>query len=70
MTESIEILKEKQIGLLRADSGFYGQKFFEFLEKRQINYIIACKNVFDIKNADKGLKELDNGRQRDSDNRI
>ena len=43
MKESIEILKEKQIGLLRGDSGFFGKKFFEFLEERSIHYIIAAK---------------------------
>lgn len=57
LKESIEILKDKQIGLLRADSGFFGRKFFEFLEARVINYIIACKMFSTLKNQ---IKELGN----------
>lgn len=38
-------LEGKKIGLLRADSGFYGENIFEYLENKEkpINYIIAAK---------------------------
>lgn len=57
LKESIDILQNKQIGLLRGDSGFFGRKFFEFLESRSINYIIACKMYPTLK---KQIKELHN----------
>lgn len=64
LKESIDILKDKQIGLLRADSGFFGRKFFEFLEARAINYIIACKMFPTLKSQIKQLRNwivVDNG---------
>ncbi len=57
LKESIDILKDKQIGLLRGDSGLFGKKLFEFLEARAINYIIACKMYPTLK---KQIKELRN----------
>ena len=36
-------LKGKTVGLLRADSGFFSEAIFEYLEKTKINYIIAAK---------------------------
>ena len=56
LKESIEILKDKQIGLLRADSGFLGRKFFGFLEVKVINYIIVCKMFPTLKNQIKELR--------------
>lgn len=46
-------LEGKKIGLLRADSGFYGEKIFEHLENpsRSINYIIAAKLYRPVKIA-------------------
>jgi len=47
-------LEGKTIGLLRADSGFYDKKIFEYLEKgrlKAINYIIAAKFYRPIKLA-------------------
>jgi len=43
LLETLDILEGKKIGLLRADSGFFGGKFFEYLENKIINYIIACR---------------------------
>ncbi len=57
LKETIAILKDKQIGLLRADSGFYGHKFFEYLEEKAINYIIACKMYPTLKRQIKDLKK-------------
>lgn len=43
--ETMEILKNKTVGLIRADSGFYSNDFLNFLEEKKtpINYIIAVK---------------------------
>jgi len=43
LTDTINKLKGKKIGLLRADSGFFGEPVFEYLEKLKINYIISAK---------------------------
>lgn len=48
--ETFEILKDKKVGLIRADSGFYGHDFLKYLEtERQTNYIIAVKMYATIK---------------------
>lgn len=41
LEETFEILKDKTVGLFRADSGFCSEKIFAFLEKLQIPYVIA-----------------------------
>ena len=44
LNETFDIcLKDKEIGLVRGDSGFYADKFLEWFEKRELNYIIAVK---------------------------
>ena len=45
LENTFERLEGKTIGLLRADSGFYDKKIFEYLENRvkTVNYIIAAK---------------------------
>ncbi|MCC7026105.1 MAG: transposase [Saprospiraceae bacterium] len=48
--ETFEILKDKKVGLIRADSGFYGHDFLKYLvTERQMNYIIAVKMYATIK---------------------
>lgn len=45
LQQTLSHLQNKQIGLLRADSGFYSQTIFKLLEQQQpqpISYIIAC----------------------------
>ncbi len=37
------VLKDKKIGLIRADSGFYSNRFLNYLEERELNYIVAVK---------------------------
>jgi hypothetical protein len=46
-------LEGKKIGLLRADSGFYGENTFEYLENRDkpINYIISARLYRPVKIA-------------------
>lgn len=41
LNETLSILQNKKIGLLRADSGFASDTIFTHLETRQINYVIA-----------------------------
>jgi len=66
LEETISRLKEKRIGLLRADSGFYDKSIFDYLEKseRVINYIIAVRMYQPVKYAIAGQKtwlKLDEG---------
>lgn len=45
LEDTLHKLKGKKIGLLRADSGFYAEEIFRYLEEREepINYIIAVR---------------------------
>ena len=44
LNETFDVcLKNKDIGLVRADSGFYSDKFLSWFEKRDLNYVIAVK---------------------------
>ena len=49
-------LKGKRVGLVRADSGFYTQELLEYLESRQLNYVIASKMYSNVKSAVYGLE--------------
>jgi hypothetical protein len=53
LEDTLQKLNGKKIGLLRADSGFYGEPIFEYLEnsERPINYIIAAKLYRPVKIA-------------------
>jgi hypothetical protein len=46
-----EVLKSQDVGLLRADSGFYSSKILEYLEEKNQNYIIAVKMYPNIKSS-------------------
>jgi hypothetical protein len=43
LLDTLDRLKNKTIGLLRADSGFYDKAVFQLLESRSIQYIIAAQ---------------------------
>jgi hypothetical protein len=43
LQETFEVLANKTVGLLRADSGFYRKDVMDWLEQRRIDYIIAIK---------------------------
>lgn len=45
LEDTLHKLEGKKIGLLRGDSGFYGEKIFSYLEEREtaISYIIAAR---------------------------
>lgn len=59
-----DILCDKHIGLVRADSGFYTEKILSYLEEENINYIISTRMYPNVKHAVWGLKnwvEICNG---------
>ena len=41
--ETFEILKDKKMGLIRADSGFYGHDFFELFRNRKDKLITSSQ---------------------------
>ena len=44
LNETFDVcLKDKEIGLVRGDSGFYSDAFLQWFEQRGLNYIIAVK---------------------------
>jgi hypothetical protein len=48
--ESFEIVKDKKVGLIRADSGFYSNDFLSYPEDdKKVNYIVAVKMYPTIK---------------------
>ena len=66
MEDTLNKLQNKQIGLLRADSGFYSKKIFDLLESKDtpISYVIACPMYITIQRQIQGLKgwlRLDEG---------
>lgn len=57
LRETLDIVDKSKIGLVRIDSGFYGNKTFSYLEKNELNYIAAVRTnavikqkVMDLKN--------------------
>jgi hypothetical protein len=50
LDETLEILENKKVGLIRCDSGFYGNSFLMELEKRKLNYVTAVKFYPTIRN--------------------
>lgn len=53
LKETFEILKNKKIGLFRADSGFCNEDILSYLEERGVNtpYVIACRLYANIQLA-------------------
>ena len=51
LEETFDILKNKTVGLFRADSGFYQKKVMEWLESRRTDYVIAIKMYPYLKDA-------------------
>jgi hypothetical protein len=56
LNETLSILQNKKIGLLRADSGFASDTIFKYLEKDQINYVVAARMHQGIQDKIKQLK--------------
>ena len=62
--ETLAIVDKKRVGLIRADSGFYGDEFFKYMEEKDIHYITAVRTNALIKQKVMELKEwisIDNG---------
>lgn len=56
--ETFEILQNKKVGLVRADSGFYAHDFLNYLEQeKKVNYIVAVKMYPTIKKELRMLQE-------------
>jgi hypothetical protein len=43
LAETLEILSNKKVGLVRCDSGFYSHDFLSELETKKLNYVVAVK---------------------------
>jgi len=43
LEETFEILKNKKVGLFRADSGFCTSEILEYIESKSIAYVMSCK---------------------------
>lgn len=43
LEDTLSKLQNKTISLIRLDSGFYGKDVFEYLEKEEIDYIVAAR---------------------------
>lgn len=50
LNETMIHLGEINVGLLRADSGFFKNKILRYLEAKTINYIISCRMNFSLQN--------------------
>ena len=58
MEETFDVvLKDKKIGLVRADSGFYTEELLSYLEQKQHNYIIAVRMYPNVKSEVWGLND-------------
>lgn len=56
LNETFEILQHKKVGLIRADSGFYGDNYLKYYEGKNLNYIVAVKLYQSLKWELLGLK--------------
>lgn len=56
LQDTMDRLKGKKVSLLRADSGFYGKEVFDFVEEKDINYIIVARHYSTIQRKVVGLK--------------
>ncbi|MEM6814915.1 MAG: hypothetical protein AAF600_11030 [Bacteroidota bacterium] len=50
-------IKGKEVGLVRADSGFYTEEIMSYLEEERLNYILAVRMYPNVKSEVWGLKE-------------
>lgn len=56
LEDTMARLKGKKVSLLRADSGFYSKEIFDYVEKKDINYIIVARHYGAIQRKIAGLK--------------
>ena len=52
-----DVLKDKKIGLIRADSGFYTEELLSYLEQENHNYIMAVRMYPNVKSSVYGLQD-------------
>lgn len=57
LEETFSILQNKKVGLFRADSGFCSSKILDYIESKQLPYVMSCKlyanlqsEIYQIKN--------------------
>ncbi len=51
------VLKDKKVGLVRADSGFYNEELMSYLEAEKLDYIMAVRMYPNVKNTVGGLED-------------
>ena len=51
LEETFAILKNKKVGLFRADSGFCSENILKFIEEKKIPYVMACKLYANLQNS-------------------
>jgi Transposase DDE domain group 1 len=51
LEETFSILKNKKIGLFRADSGFCSESILKFIESKSIAYVMSCKLYANLQNT-------------------
>jgi len=56
LEETFEILKNKKIGLFRADSGFCTSEILDYIESKGIAYVMSCKLYSNLQNEIYRLK--------------
>jgi len=64
LTETLSILQNKRVGLVRADSGFFSEDFCNEMEDRKLNYITAVPMYPNIKSeigSQRGWVEVGDG---------
>lgn len=64
LSDTLDNLQGKHISLLRLDSGFHSKEVLDFVEEKEINYIIAARFYEPIQNTIAGLHrwvKLDEG---------
>lgn len=56
MEETFEdVLGDKKVGLVRADSGFYTEELLNYIETKELNYVIATRLYSNVKHEIIGL---------------
>lgn len=43
LDDTLARLRNKHVGLIRMDSGFFGKEILDYLEKKGLHYIVACR---------------------------
>ena len=51
LEETFAILRNKKVGLFRADSGFCSETILKFIEEKNIAYVISCKLYANLQSA-------------------